>query len=224
MNNSEKSYVISYFTLRQLTGLAGLLMPIIVRTGAYIFENIYSTDSISAYYYTGMRDVLTATLVLVGALLACYRSEVWYDNVIAIVAGLAAIGIGLFPMDPTYAAEIILKYPGIIGDQCYLNRGLLGYHFIFVTIFFSLSFYLVYFSFSAFTPKNPTKQKLIRNKFYKACGMVMLISFLAIGYIAATTKGGSIFWPESVAVGAFAIAWLVKGQLFLKDVHIIIKE
>jgi hypothetical protein len=207
-----------------LTGWAGLLMPVTVRVGAYIFENIHSTGSISAYYYTGMRDVFVSTLVLVGALLACYRTQVWHDNFVAIVAGLAAIGIGLFPMDPTYATEIILRHPGIIGDQCYLNRGILGYHFIFVTIFFSLSFYLVYFRFSAFTPENPTKQKLARNKIYKVCGMTLLISFLVIGYIAATNKGGSIFWPESIAVAAFAIAWLVKGRLVLKDVDISVKN
>jgi len=54
--------------------------------------------------------------------------------------------------------------------------------------------------------------------------MTLLISFLVIGYIAATNKGGSIFWPESIAVAAFAIAWLVKGRLVLKDVDISVKN
>jgi len=224
LNTLEKNYVISYYTLRQMTGWAGLLMPIIVRIGGYVFENITTTDSISAYYYTGMRDVFVSTLVLVGALLACYRTQVWHDNVFAVIAGLAAIGIGLFPMDPTYAADVVSISPGIIGEQCYLNRKLLGYHFIFVAIFFSLSFYLVYFRFGALTSENPTTQKLIRNKFYKGCGAIMLVSFLVIGYIAATSKGSSIFWPESFAVGAFAAAWLIKGQFFLKDVNITIKK
>ncbi len=56
MNSQSNEFVVSYLTLRQMVGWAGLLMPITVRLGALIFEGIYSTDSISAYYYTGMRD------------------------------------------------------------------------------------------------------------------------------------------------------------------------
>jgi hypothetical protein len=120
-------------------------------------------------------------------------------------------------MDPSYAAEIVRKYPDIISGKCYLNRGLLGYHFVFVTTFFALAIYLVYFRFRAFTPENPTLQKLARNKIYKACGIVMFISCLIIGFIIVMGRSESIFWPETFAVAGFAIAWLIKGQTILKD-------
>ena len=217
MVNQDKELVVSYLTLRQMIGWAGLLMPIAVRLGAVLFEGIGSTDSISAYYYTGMRDVFVSTLVLGGALLSCYRSPAPSDNAVAIIGGLAAIGIGLFPMDPTYAPEILRKYPDMVADKCYMTRGLLGYHFLFVGTFFALTFYLVYFRFSAFTPAQPTREKILRNKVYKVCGAAMLVAFVAIGLLAVLRKGESIFWPETVAVSAFAIAWLVKGQMFLKD-------
>lgn len=218
MSSQNTEFVISYLTLRQMIGWIGLLMPITVRLGAFIFEGIYSTDSISAYYYTGMRDVFVSTLVLVGILLTCYRTPAWGDNVLAIVAGISAIGIGLFPMDPTFATEILQKYPEMGEAKCYINRGLLGFHFLFVGTFFALSFYLVFFRFGAFTPQQPTKQKIIRNKVYKVCGAVMLLAFIAIGLLAFANKGASIFWPETFAVLAFAVAWLVKGQtLILKD-------
>jgi hypothetical protein len=45
----------------------------------------------------------------------------------------------------------------------------------------------------------------------------MLLAFVAIGLLAWRNDGESIFWPESVAVIAFATAWLVKGQIVLKD-------
>lgn len=216
MSKGESELVISYLTLRQLIGWVGLLMPITVRLGAYVFEGIHSTESISAYYYTGMRDVFVSTLVLVGILLACYRSPFGWDNVFAVLAGVAAIGIGLFPMDPVFAKEVIARYKDFNPANCYLPRGLLGYHFIFVGVFFALSFYLVYFRFSAATSPI-TKQKLQRNKVYKVCGAIMLIAFIAIGGLAWTQKEASIFWPETAAVVAFAIAWLVKGRLVLKD-------
>jgi len=217
MNYLQRDNVVSYLTLRQMIGWVGFFMPIAVRTGAYLFEGVSTTASISAYYYTGMRDIFVSTLVLVGALLTCYRAPSWVDNLINIVCGISAIGIGLFPMDPAWAAEIVQRFPEVTSEKCYLGHGLFGYHFIFVGTFFALSFYLVYFRFSAFTPANPTRKKLKRNKIYKVCGIVMLVSFLCIGYLAVTRKGASIFWPETVAVVAFAAAWLIKGQTILKD-------
>jgi hypothetical protein len=209
--------VVSYLTLRQMIGWVGLCMPIAVRAGAFFLEGIHTTESISAYYYTGMRDVFVSTLVLVGALLTCYRTPALRDNVVAIVCGISAIGIGLFPMEPAWAAEIVRRFPETATDKCYPGRGILGYHFLFVGTFFALCFYLVYFRFSAFTPATPTPQKVARNKIYKRCGIAMLAAFLCIGYLALAHKGASIFWPETVAVGAFAVAWLVKGQTILKD-------
>jgi len=216
MDAEDKNLVVSYLTLRQMIGWIGLLMPFAVRLGALYFEGIKSTDSISAYYYTGMRDVFVSTLVLVGALLACYRSPAWFDNALAIVAGLAAIGIALFPMDPTYAAEILSQFTAMGTKECYVNRGILGYHFVFVVTFFVLSFILVFFRFRAFTPREPTPQKLTRNKVYMACGAAMLVAYGLIGLLALTNKGASIFWPETLAVIAFGVAWLVKGQVVLK--------
>jgi hypothetical protein len=217
MPRQDQELVVSYLTLRQMIGWAGFLMPLSVRLGAFVFEGIKSTESISAYYSTGMRDVFVSTLVLAGALLSCYRTPAWSDNAVAIVAGIAAIGIGLFPMDPVYAAEILRKFPEMGAAKCYINRGLLGYHFIFVSTFFALTFYLVYFRFSAFTPAEPTKKKLVRNKIYKICGAAMLVAFVTIGVLAFLEKDASIFWPETVAVAAFSVAWLVKGQVVLKD-------
>ena len=119
-------------------------------------------------------------------------------------------------MEPSFAQEILAKYPDVLA-RCYLNTGIRGYHFLFVGTFFALSFYLVYFRFDAFTPVVPTAQKVKRNKIYKVCGAAMLCAFVAIGVLAFLRKEASIFRPETVAVMAFAIAWLVKGRMVLKD-------
>jgi hypothetical protein len=213
--NSE--YIISYLTLRQMIGWIGFFMPIVVRCGAYFFENVSQAETISAYYYTGMRDVFVSTLVLIGVLLSCYRTPRWHDNSVAIVAGIAAIGIGLFPMDPIFSPEILSEHQGMTKSMCYINRGILGYHLFFVSIFFSVSFYLVFFRFTAFTPENPTRQKRMRNRAYKICGLAMLIAFAIIGFKTQIQKVSDIFWPETLAVVSFAVAWLIKGQTILKD-------
>lgn len=216
-SSNKEDYVVSYLTLRQLIGWIGILMPVAVRLGAWVFEGVTANDSISAYYYTGMRDVFVSTLVMVGVLLACYRSPAWHDNLVASVAGIAAVGIGLFPMDPSFASELVQKFTCLKNDRCYLNTGILGYHFYFVATFFALAFYLVMFRFAAFTPEQPGRRKVRRNLVYRICGLAMLVSFLVIGYLHLFHKGASIFVPETVAVVAFAAAWLVKGQAVLKD-------
>lgn len=217
MAGQDNELVVSYLTLRRMIGWIGLLMPLAVRLGAFVFEGIRTTDSISAYYYTGMRDVFVSTLVLVGILLTCYRTRSIADNIVSIISGIAAIGIGLFPLDPTFAAEVLQKFPDMAGEKCYVNRGILGYHAFFVVAFFLLSFYMVYFRFSAFTPESPTRQKRIRNSIYRWCGLAMTAAFAAIGFLAVFNKGASIFWPETLAVAAFAFAWLVKGRVILQD-------
>jgi len=207
MQNVDERYYVSYRNLRQSIGFLGLIMPFVVRLGAIYFENNYSVQSISAYYYTGMRDVLVGTLVLIGVLLACYRTPEKQDTFIGLTAGLAAIGMALFPTDPANA------------HLCYVIKSFLGFHEAFAGIFFGAIFYLVYFRFRAMTPQVPTPEKIMRNRIYKASGLVMLFAFIAIGLLNKFANGASIFWPETAAVVAFGIAWLVKGQRFFADKH-----
>src|SRR5215467_16206080 len=98
----DNEFVISYFTLRKAIGWFGLLMPVVVRLGAWWREGICSNTSISAYYYTSMRDVFVGTLAAIGVFLFCYRGPDKQDNILTNVAGLCAIGIGLLPMDPNF--------------------------------------------------------------------------------------------------------------------------
>jgi hypothetical protein len=203
MDAHDSACVKSYLLLQRAIGWAGLLMPLAVRVGGLLLDGIRTTDSLSAYYYTSMRDIFVATTVLTGALLACYRTPHLLDNIAATVAGIAGIGLALFPMDPTYAAELLTRYPGLGTDSHYSNHGVLGYHLAFAITFAACSFYLVYFRFGA--------QQHRRRRIYQACGAVMLLSFAAIAVLAVVARGASLFWPETCAVVAFGVAWLVKG-------------
>ncbi|HEY6843084.1 MAG TPA: DUF998 domain-containing protein [Thermoanaerobaculia bacterium] len=206
--------VVSYLTLRQMIGWIGLLMPFVVRVGAMGFQQLATQGSISAYYYTGMRDVFVSTLVLVGALMTCNRTPKTFDNVLSIAAGSAAIGVGLFPIDPEFAKQIADRCPCLADHRCVIH-GILGYHYIFVIVFFALLTVMVTFRFPAFTPVDAEREMRLRNVIYRVCGVVMLLAFVAIGIAYARHSG--FFWPESVAVFAFGVAWLVKGQTILKD-------
>jgi hypothetical protein len=45
----------------------------------------------------------------------------------------------------------------------------------------------------------------------------MALSFIAIALLKLSSKDNSIFWPETTAIAAFGVAWLIKGQFLLKD-------
>src|SRR5262249_47782153 len=169
-------FIISFQTLRKAIGYLGISMPIIVRVGAYAFEGIPSNESISAYYYTGMRDVFVGTLFAIGVFLFCYRGPDKQDNVLTNIAGLSAVAIGLFPMDPAYHHVIAARFPGINNPDCYQNHGPLGYHIYAVITFFVIIIYLAIFRFTKLTQAKVTEQKKSRNKVYVTCGIVMLIS------------------------------------------------
>ena len=212
----ENEFIISYYTLRKAIGWLGLLMPIIVRWGAKLLEKIPSHDSISAYYYTSMRDIFVGVLAATGVFLFCYRGPDKKDNFWTNVAGLCAVGIALFPTDPIYHERISSQY-AISSVDCYSNHGPLGFHIYVVAAFFLIISYLTIFRFRKPSQPYITKQKLTRNKIYVICGIVMVAMLIAIVALKAINKDLPIFWPETIAIVAFGIAWLVKGQTILKD-------
>lgn len=216
----DNEFVISYLKLRKSIGWLGLLMPIIVRWGAKLFENIPSHDSISAYYYTSMRDVFVGILAATGVFLFCYRGPDRQDNILTNIAGLCAVGIALLPTAPIYHERISERYD-TTSLECYSNHGPLGFHIYVVAAFFLIISYLTIFRFRKLSRSFMTTQKLKRNKIYVACGIVMVLMLVAIVVIKALNQGWPIFLPETVAIVAFGIAWLVKGQAILKDKDII---
>ncbi|HEX7331205.1 MAG TPA: hypothetical protein VF290_06880 [Pyrinomonadaceae bacterium] len=218
-NPLDAELIVSYLTLRKAVGYLGLLMPILVRVGAYYFEQIPSNTSISAYYYTSMRDLFVGTLAAIGVFLFCYRGTDTQDNVLTNIAGACAVAIGLLPTEPEYHPLIQAKFPNILTDECYRNHGPLGYHIYVVGAFFLIISYLTIFRFTKPGPSDDINRKRWRNKVYIACGIVMVICIALVVIIKLRDYTSSIFWPETVAIVAFAIAWLTKGHAILKDRH-----
>jgi hypothetical protein len=216
--------LISERALQQSVGWIAFLMPVSVRLLAFLSpDQVWTTNSISAYYYSSARDIFVGALVVGGVVMAFFDTGHRRDRWISILAGASAIGIALFPMKISIG---VLRSPGtflpddetkLVAALLHAPHGPLGYHFIFVAAFFVLTFYLVTFRFRANTPSLPTQQKCTRNKVYIACGTLMAVAFAWIAILELNGQQQSIFWPETLAVMAFSAAWLVKGQLVLKD-------
>lgn len=216
-NPLDNEFIVSYLTLRKAVGVIGLLMPIIVKAGAYYFEQIPSNTSISAYYYTSMRDVFVGALAAIGVFLFFYRGPDTQDNVLTNIAGACAVAIGLLPTVPEYHPLIQAKFPNLWSAECYQNHGPLGFHIYVVAAFFLIISYLTIFRFTKPGPTPVTDRKRSRNKVYIVCGIVMVLCIAAVVIIKLIDWTRSIFLPETIAIAAFAVAWLTKGHAILKD-------
>jgi hypothetical protein len=202
--------VISYLTLRKAIGLIGVLLPFIL-AGVYMLlaSKIIFQSSVSAYYYTSMRNVLVGGLCAIGVFLFAYRGYGWQDNLCTNAAGVFAVGVAFCPTtppDPSRAATV------------------LGYlHLAFAGLLFSMLAIIALFLFTktdSLGARPAEKRK--RDIVYHACGCVIVACLLLVPVEAfvlgeAVARYQPLFWLEAVAIAAFGVAWLVKGQAILKD-------
>jgi hypothetical protein len=196
---------------RRIIGTLGLLLPALV----YLLAGVRPTPglqpwklltSVSAYYYTGAVGVFVGVLFALSLFLFTYKGykEVWADRIVGKVGGLAAIVVALFP---TGAPTDRLALP-------WWSEATGVVHYIAAIVLFGafISFSLWLFRRSEKDdPRDQPPEKRVRNAVFFVCGLVMV---LAVGWAAfAKKQGGAIFLPESIAIGAFAFSWLVKGEL-----------
>lgn len=202
--------VISYLTLRTIIGMLGIALPIVVWAGGRLIFGTGLQDSLSGYYYTGMRDVFVGALWAIGFFLVSYKGYSPVDDAATTLGGLLAVGISLFPTtpaDPSATARVI----GV-------------FHAAFAGLFFLTLIYISAFLFTKTDPrKKPARRKLQRNVLYRICAIVMAgcIVLLALyTFIPGARRLASldpVFWLESVAIVAFGVSWVVKGGFILKD-------
>jgi hypothetical protein len=103
--STGRLYAWSWTWLRLLIGIMGLAMPIILIVGERVLFPSDAVDfprsSLSAYYYSGLRDVFVATLVATGVFLLTYMAlHRGVDNVVTSLAGAAAVLVAYDPTGP----------------------------------------------------------------------------------------------------------------------------
>ncbi|KPL15388.1 MAG: hypothetical protein AMS23_06475 [Bacteroides sp. SM1_62] len=196
----------SYWTLRKAVGWIGLLLPFVLMLGGLIiFHGKLIEGSISYYYHTGMGDVFVGALCAVALFLFFYSGFDKWDDWAGNLAGLFAIGVAWFPTTKSGPEDWV----GIIHLTCAV---------LFFLILASFSFFL--FTKTA-KDKGPTKQKKKRNVIYRICGLVMVASLIAIVIFMAIRDDNSkfpfVFLGETIALVAFGISWLTKGEAIYPD-------
>jgi hypothetical protein len=92
-------YVKSFLVMRLVVGAIGVALPTALILGHFWMQHgIEVRGSLSSYYHSGMRDVFVSALCATGVFLMAYKiAEKNLDNTVSFVAGLAAIGVAMFP-------------------------------------------------------------------------------------------------------------------------------
>ncbi len=206
-NDRKERQVISYLILRTLIGAIGILLPVFLVTGCFIYGGCSEIqNSISAYYHTGVRDVFVGVLFVLGFFLLSYRGYERTDNIGANLGFIFALGVALCPTQSPYPVVQTM-------------------HFVFAGLLFSV---FIYFSLVLFrkgvSKGERTGQKDTRNRIYLICGIIMIlcIGFIGLSVLLLSDEQQLIykpvFWFETLALWAFGFSWLTKGQLLWKDV------
>jgi hypothetical protein len=208
--SDEANYVLSYKGLRKAIGIIGIALPIGLLVGKPLVDGGGMLGSISAYYYSGMRNYFVGIMCALAVFFFSYRYAP-RDNFLSTLTSLFALGVAFFLTAPR-------------GTDITWTAWL---HFACAVLFFLT---LAYFAYFIFTLPPLPKEKLeprkrLRNKVYRICGITIVVS-LALSPIldrvlsnAVRAQIHPLFWLESIAVWAFSFSWLVKGDFipWLKD-------
>jgi hypothetical protein len=215
--------VISYLGLRKAIGIIGVALPFVLPFGQILLHalgiqsSLHSPvieNSVSYYYHTDLRNIFVGSMCAIGVFLMSYRGYDRRDAIAGRFAFVCALGVAFFPTSPLPVATADQKLIG-------------GIHLTFAALLFLT---LAYFSIKLFTEtdpnKTPTRQKLQRNVVYRVSGYIMLACIALIVVAALPPIKAMVeqlkprFWLEAIAIVAFGISWLTKGEAILKDQEI----
>jgi len=223
VNHAPKNpAVLSYYTMRRAVGIIAVTLPFALASGSMLAALIGPLHalpqplverSISDYYYTPMRDYYVGSLFAIGAFLACSRGYDHRDEITGYLAGAFAFIVALVPdVNPYHHVH----------NAFHENLGRI--HLVAASLMFLVLAYFCLVLFRKSHPGRPiTRHKRHRNRVYLACGVVIVACMscmLPLAYKPLHNllwPSGILFWCESLALMAFGVAWLVKGEVFLRD-------
>ncbi|MAM60691.1 MAG: hypothetical protein CMH11_04305 [Maritimibacter sp.] len=172
--------------------------------------------TISDFFHTTQRDLLVGGLVAIGLFLAVHRGLRRYPgrwispDLIAMVAGLAAIGVAFFPNESETISTFTQRALGLELSP--------AFHYVSAVLLYlmmSLTCFLIY------APDATGWER----KFYLVMGAIVWTTGWNVMILSGIKNNGSgwlaeviqahnvVYWDESLGVWAFSASWLLKAVL-----------
>jgi succinate dehydrogenase hydrophobic anchor subunit len=213
-------------TLRKIIGILGMAMPLLLYLFLYLDNGLSSPlESISHYYYTRVSGIFVIILSLLAVFLIVYKGKNPIDFYLSLFAGVFALSVVLFPTNnlTDICGDTTKKYAVTILPKSDFR---MYFHYTAAGLFFLCLSFMSFFLFtkSNKSPSERGSRKIIRNRIYRTCGVLMLLSILVL--FAGSFKIISpeyfkqyplTFWMETLAIESFGFAWLVKGETLFRD-------
>ncbi len=208
--------------LRRLVGIIALSLPFTLPTGAIVLGLVGPSHAlpqplieraISDYYYTPMSGVYVGSLWVIAMFLICSRGYNRHDEITGYLAGAFTLGVALFPSENPRSTQY---------TRLQIDIGFA--HTAFAALMFLSIAYFCLFLFRRTSPdRKITRRKRHRNRIYGVCGVVIVLCMCVM--VGLTVKGLTettallhpFFCCESLALIAFGVAWLTKGEVLLRD-------
>ncbi|MBL0341259.1 MAG: hypothetical protein IPP71_10180 [Bacteroidetes bacterium] len=245
-DNQKLNPVVSYFTMRKAIGWLGMLLPFLLLGGNYILNltDVFNNDwffksikecpyessgsfksSVSHYYYTTVGEIFTGTLCAVALFMFCYKGHPlrkgdWglSDNAMTNLAGTFALGVAFFPTGSELAIKDNLRQ--------FLSSENIGY----VHYGCAAAFFLTLAFMSILNFRRSKEQQLFGtgpdDPFFLKCGIVMITCLVLVPVFNMWLEPKfeflqhihSTFLLEAIALIAFGMSWLKKGNADFKYV------
>ena len=165
--------------------------------------------SVSAYYYTGALGMFVGVLFALSLFLFSYQGYkgVKADRIVGFIGGIAALFVALFPT--ARARPACPRRPGGASTTAVVH------YVAAVVLFLSFILFAIWLFRRSDKPRRRDRDpdKNFRDDVCLGCGLVMIACVLWAAIAKYLVK--PIFWPESIAIVAFAVSWLAKGEAHL---------
>ena len=208
----------NFYRIRQALGVLGLILPLLLILGGLLSLGEVE-PSISDYYHTILRDLFVGIMFAIAIFLICYTGhrrgeEIVSDDWVTTLAGIAALGVAVFPNEGRVAADTLASV-----TQAVLGRPTAAIlHYSSAVIFLSAAGYMSFVRFAR-------TAKPARRRIYRICGtviwgatvLVIITSWFKVKGPAApqgiVNDWRLVLWFEAIGVWGFSLAWLVKGRV-----------
>jgi hypothetical protein len=212
-NWEEGRYVRSYLIMRALVGVLGIALPVVLvfGDGLGFTERPFPRDSLSAYYYSGTRELFVGALVATGIFLITYKvADRALDNTLSTLAGVASVLIALFPTGRPTSSLPLTPLQDRLSEGS-VQAVHFGSAFVFLVALGTISYFFGVREGARPVRANKRSPKFWRNyHWFFAAIIASALLWIAITQLENWPRT-SLLIGETASAWAFGASWLMKG-------------